>query len=59
LGYIITKHDIEANPDKISAITELGQLRNVKDVQRLMGCLTALNHFVSRLGEHRLPYTNY
>jgi hypothetical protein len=24
LGYIITEHDIEANPDKILAITEMG-----------------------------------
>jgi hypothetical protein len=32
LGYIITKHDIEANPDKISAITEMGPVKNVKDV---------------------------
>jgi hypothetical protein len=33
LGYIITKRSIEANPDKISAITKLGQVRDVKDVQ--------------------------
>jgi hypothetical protein len=55
LGYIITKHGIEANPNKISAIVELGQIKNVKDVQRLLGCLTTLNHFVSRLGERGLP----
>jgi hypothetical protein len=32
LGYIITKSGIEVNPDKISAITEIGQVRNIKDV---------------------------
>jgi hypothetical protein len=32
LGYIITECGIEANPDKILAITEMGQVRNVKDV---------------------------
>jgi hypothetical protein len=37
LGYIITKRDMEANPDKISAITEIGHVKNVKDVQWLMG----------------------
>jgi hypothetical protein len=42
LGYIITERSIEANPDKISAIAEMGPVRNVKDVQRLMGCLTTL-----------------
>jgi hypothetical protein len=55
LGYIITKHGIEANLDNISAIVEIGQVRNIKDVQWLMGCLTVLSHFVSQLGEHGLP----
>jgi hypothetical protein len=32
LGYIITKHNIEANPNKILAIADIGQDRNVKDV---------------------------
>jgi hypothetical protein len=56
LGYIITQHGIEANPDKISAIAEIGQVRNVKDVQRLMGCLAALSQFVSHLVERGLPH---
>jgi hypothetical protein len=55
MGYIITQHGIEKNPDKISAITKIGQVRNVKDVQRLTGCLAALSQFVSCLGERRLP----
>jgi hypothetical protein len=33
LGYIITEHDIEANPDKIPAIPEMGLVRNIKDIQ--------------------------
>jgi hypothetical protein len=55
LKYIVTKHCIEANPKKISAITKLSQVRNVKDVQQLMGCLVALSHFVSHLGECEFP----
>jgi hypothetical protein len=54
LGYIIMKHGIESNLDKISAIAEIGQVRNVKDIQRLMGCLAALSHFMSDLGERGL-----
>jgi hypothetical protein len=54
-GYIITERDIKVNSDKISAITEMGLVRNVNDVQHLMGCLAALNRFVSRLGERGLP----
>jgi hypothetical protein len=55
LGYIITKHKIEANPNKISAITKISQVRNVKDIQWLLGCLVALSHFVPQLGERGLP----
>jgi hypothetical protein len=54
LRYTITKRGIEANPNKISTITEIDQVR--EDVQRLMGCLTTLNHFMSRLGERGLPW---
>jgi hypothetical protein len=59
LGYIITERSIEANPNKTSSITKLGQVRNIKDVQRFMGCLVALSRFVSRLGECGLPCTSY
>jgi hypothetical protein len=55
LGYIITECGIEANPNKISAIAIMGQVRNVKDVQWLMGCLASLRHFMSQLGERGLP----
>jgi hypothetical protein len=55
LEYIMTERGIKANPDKISAIAEMGQVRNVKGIQRLMGCLMALSCFVSRLGERGLP----
>ena len=30
--------------------------RSVKDVQKLTGCMAALNHFISRLGEKGLPF---
>jgi hypothetical protein len=34
---------IEANPVKISAITDMGATATIKDVQKLTGCLAALN----------------
>ena len=46
---------IEANPKKIVAISNMGPIRNVKGVQRLTGCLTALSRFISRLGEWGMP----
>ena len=46
---------IEANPEKITAISNMGPIRNVKGVQRLTGCLAALSRFISRLGEWGMP----
>jgi hypothetical protein len=54
LGFIIIERGIEANPDKISAIAKIGQVRNIKGVQQLMRCLSALSRFVFRLGERGL-----
>ena len=51
LGYIVSEHDIEANPKKIMAISNMGPKRNVKGVQRLTGCLAALSQFISWLNE--------
>jgi len=55
LGYIVSQCGIEANPEKVSAITRMGPIRDVKGVQRVMGCLAALSRFISRLGEKALP----
>jgi hypothetical protein len=55
LAFIISKHGIEANPKKISAITRMGPIQNIKGVQRIMGCLAALSHFISCLNERGLP----
>ena len=51
LGFIVSEHGIEANPEKISVITRMGPIQNIKEVQRVMGCLTALSRFISCLGE--------
>ena len=55
LGFIVSEHGIEANPEKVSAITSMGPIRDLKGVQRVMGCLAALSRFISRLGEKGLP----
>jgi hypothetical protein len=55
LGFIVFERGIEANPEKIAAITKMGPIRDLKDVQRVMGCLTALSRFISRLGKKALP----
>ena len=55
LGYIVSERGIEASPEKITAISNMGPIRNVKGVQRLTGCLAALSRFISRLGQRRMP----
>jgi hypothetical protein len=55
LGFIVSERGIEANPKKIAAITNMGLIKDLKGVQRVMGCLAALSHFISRLGEKGLP----
>jgi hypothetical protein len=56
LGFIITHRGIEANPEKISAITSMKAPTCIKDVQKLTGCMAALNRFISKLGERGLPF---
>ena len=56
LGYIISAHGIEPNPDKVSAITNMKRSTCIKDIQKLIGCMAALSRFISRLGEKGLPF---
>ena len=51
----MSEHGIEANPEKIAAISNMGPIRNVKGVQRLIGYLAALSRFISWLGERGMP----
>jgi hypothetical protein len=56
LSFIISHRSIEANPEKISAITCMKAPTCIKDVQKLTGCMAALNRFISKLGEQGLPF---
>jgi hypothetical protein len=56
LGFIVTHHGIEENLEKINAITAMDAPKTIKDVQKLTGCMAALNRFISQLGERRLPF---
>jgi hypothetical protein len=48
-GFIISHRGIKANPEKITAITDMGAAATVKDVQKL-------TRFISRFGEWGLPF---
>jgi hypothetical protein len=55
LGFVLSERDIEANPEKISAIMDMGPIKNLKGVQCVTGCLATLSRFIARFGERSLP----
>jgi hypothetical protein len=59
LGFFVSHRGIKANTDKITAITEMVAPKTIKDVQKLTGCMAALNIFISRLGERGLPFFKF
>ncbi|KAK4847598.1 hypothetical protein QYF36_003725 [Acer negundo] len=56
LGYQVYQRSIEVNPDKIRALADMVSLKNLKDVQKLTGCLASLNRFISKSTDKCLPF---
>src|SRR6187551_3451530 len=56
LGFIVSQRGIEPNPEKVSALERIGPIRDLKGMQKVLGCLAALSRFISRLGEKGLPF---
>ena len=56
LGFIVNHRGIEANPDKIKAVLDIPSPSGIKEVQRLIGRITALNRFVSRASDKCQPF---
>jgi hypothetical protein len=55
LGYIVSQRGIEPNPEKVTTLERMGPIRDLKGVQKVLGCLAALSRFISRLGEKGFP----
>jgi len=51
LGFLLTEHGIEANPDKCAAIIAMRSPISVKEVQQSTGRMAALSRFVSVGGD--------
>jgi hypothetical protein len=56
LGYMVSRRGIDPNPEKVSDITKMKSSESLHDVQKLMGCMTALSRFIPRLGIRGLPF---
>jgi hypothetical protein len=55
LGYIVSQRGIEPNLEKVAALERMGPIRDLKGVQKVLGCFAALSRFISWLGEKGLP----
>jgi hypothetical protein len=55
LGFIVSHRGIEVNPEKIKAILEISRPNDLKDVQRLIGCVVVVSRCISHLGKKALP----
>jgi hypothetical protein len=55
LGYIVSQRGIEPNPEKVAALERMGPIWDLKGVQKVLGFLAALGHFILQLGEKGLP----
>jgi hypothetical protein len=56
LSNVISHNGICPNPTKIKAVLDMQPPKNLKDIQKLTGCMAALSRFISRLGEKGLPF---
>ena len=57
LGFIVSERGIKANSEKIAAITNMGPIKDLKGVQRVMGCLAALSPSSRALARKDCPCT--
>jgi hypothetical protein len=56
LGFMVSHHDIEANPTKVDAIRGMNRPTRKKDVMKLTGMMAVLGRFISKLGEKGLSF---
>ena len=56
LGFMVTQRGIEVSPEQIKAVIETLTLRNKNELQRLIGKLIALGHFIARFTKKLRPF---
>jgi hypothetical protein len=47
LGYMVSHCGINPNPEKVSTLTKMKPPETLNDAKKLMGCMAALNRFIS------------
>jgi hypothetical protein len=56
LGYLVSSRGIDANPKEVEAIEKLQPPRTRKEIQKLVGMMSALSRFISKLRERVMPF---
>ena len=56
LNFMVSQEGIEANTEKVKAILEMSSPKTIKEVQKLIGRVVALNKFVSKATNKCLPF---
>ncbi|XP_072084385.1 uncharacterized protein [Arachis hypogaea] len=56
LDFMITQRGVEANPKKCRAVLEMTSPKNLKDIQKLTGRLTALSRFLGASAQKAIPF---
>jgi hypothetical protein len=56
LGYMVSYHGIDSNPEKVSAITKMKPPKSLHDVQKLTRCMASLSRFISQHDIRGLPF---
>ena len=56
LGFIVNNSGIKANPDKIKAVLEMRPPSNTKEIQDLIGRISALSRFLSKSSDKCQPF---
>ena len=51
LGFMISSRGIEANHNKVKVALDMKPPWNIKEVQRLTGCIAALGRLMSKLAD--------
>lgn len=57
LGYIVDKHGLHTNPDKIKAIVDYPKPRNTTEVKRFLGMTSWYRRFIQDFSELSAPIT--
>ncbi|XP_035838063.1 uncharacterized protein LOC110926798 [Helianthus annuus] len=56
LGFVVTNGGFKVNPEKVQAIERMPSPRTIKEMQRLVGRLAALNRFLSNHAAKSYPF---